>query len=160
MFMQNFAAGWDMVIQQRRFSLPYSKLAKACYVDYRDVAEVAAIALTGNELSSRTFELCAPGMVNRVELVAIISAAIGRLIEAGESPFALVGASCTPPGRTAREPAGDVRRLRSVWFSGRQRARAANHSRTRTAIATAVLSRTCKPQSGVMAAQLKFESQN
>ena len=77
MFMQNFAAGWDMVIQQRRFSLPYSKLAKACYVDYRDVAEVAARALTGNELSYGTFELCAPGMVNRVELVAIISAAQG-----------------------------------------------------------------------------------
>lgn len=87
MFMQNFAAGWDAVIQQGRFSLPYSKLAKACYVDYRDVAEVAAIALTGNELSYGTFELCAPGMVNRVELVAIISAAIGRTIEASESPF-------------------------------------------------------------------------
>ncbi len=88
MFMQNFAASWDAVIQQGRFSLPYSKLAKACYVDYRDVAEVAAIALTGNELGYGTFELCAPGMVNRVELVAIISAAIGRTIEAGESPFA------------------------------------------------------------------------
>ena len=88
MFMQNFTAGWDAVIQQGRFSLPYSKLAKACYVDYRDVAEVAAIALTGDALSYGTFELCAPGMVNRVELVAIISAAIGRTIEAGESPFA------------------------------------------------------------------------
>lgn len=87
MFMQNFGAGWDAVIQQGRFSLPYSKLAKACYVDYRDVAEVAASALTGSELSYGTFELCAPGMVNRVELVAIISAAIGHTIEAGESPF-------------------------------------------------------------------------
>ena len=87
MFMQNFAADWDTVLQQGRFSLPYSKLAKACYVDYRDVAEVAAIALTGNALSYGTFELCAPGMVNRVELVAIISAVIGRTIEAGESPF-------------------------------------------------------------------------
>ncbi len=51
------------------------------------VAEVAAIALTGDALSYGTFELCAPGMVNRVELVAIISAAIGCPIEAGESPF-------------------------------------------------------------------------
>lgn len=85
MFMQNFAASWDAVIRQGRFSLPYSKLAKACYVDYRDVATVAAIALTGNELGYGTFELCAPGMVNRVELVAMIGAAIGRTIEAGES---------------------------------------------------------------------------
>jgi uncharacterized protein YbjT (DUF2867 family) len=87
MFMQNFAASWDVVIRQGRFSLPYSKLAKACYVDYRDVATVAAIALTGNELGYGTFELGAPGMVNRVELVAMISAAIGRTIEAGESSF-------------------------------------------------------------------------
>ncbi|MBC7969712.1 MAG: NmrA family NAD(P)-binding protein [Verrucomicrobia bacterium] len=87
MFMQNFAASWDAVIRQGRFSLPYSKLAKACYVDYRDVATVAAIALTGNELGYGTFELCASGMVNRVELVAMISAAIGRTIEAGESSF-------------------------------------------------------------------------
>ncbi|MBC6434781.1 NAD-dependent epimerase/dehydratase family protein, partial [Nostoc sp. HG1] len=93
MFMQNFAASWDTVIQQGRFLLPYSKLAKACYVDYRDVATVAAMALTGNELGYGTFELCAPGMVNRVELVAMIGAAIGRTLEAGESPFDEWGAS-------------------------------------------------------------------
>ncbi|MEH1943646.1 MAG: NmrA family NAD(P)-binding protein [Nostoc sp.] len=87
MFMQNFAAGWDTVIKQGRFSLPYSKLAKACYVDYRDVAAVAAKALTSNELSYGTFELCAPGMVNRVELAVMMGEAIGRTIEAGESPF-------------------------------------------------------------------------
>jgi uncharacterized protein YbjT (DUF2867 family) len=87
MFMQNFAASWNAVLQQGCFSLPYSKLAKACYVDYRDVATVAAMALTGNELSYGTFELCAPGMVNRIELVAMIGTAIGRTIEAGESPF-------------------------------------------------------------------------
>jgi uncharacterized protein YbjT (DUF2867 family) len=87
MFMQNFEAGWDVVIRQRRLLLPYSKLAKACYADYRDVAAVAAIALTGNELGYGTFELCAPGMVNRVELAAMMSAAIGRTIEAGRSPF-------------------------------------------------------------------------
>ncbi|MBW4689354.1 MAG: NmrA family NAD(P)-binding protein [Komarekiella atlantica HA4396-MV6] len=87
MFMQNFQASWDAAIQQGRFSLPYSKLAKACYVDYRDVATVAAMALTSDELSYGTFELCAPGMVNRVELAVMMSEAIGRTIEAGESPF-------------------------------------------------------------------------
>jgi uncharacterized protein YbjT (DUF2867 family) len=87
MFMQNFEAGWDAVIQQGHFSLPYSKLAKACYVDYRDVATVAAMALTGDELRYGTFELCAPGMVNRVELAVMMSEASGRTIEADESPF-------------------------------------------------------------------------
>lgn len=53
-FMQNFEASWDAVVQQGYLSLPYNKLAKACYVDYRDVAAVAAMALTGDELRGRS----------------------------------------------------------------------------------------------------------
>ncbi|GAP96855.1 SDR family oxidoreductase [Leptolyngbya sp. NIES-2104] len=87
MFMQTLDNGWNAVIAQGRFSLPYSKSAKASYVDYRDVAEVAALALTGNRLGYGTFELCAPGMVNRVELAAMMSEAIGSTIEAGEPSF-------------------------------------------------------------------------
>ena len=56
-------------------------------MDYRDVAEVAALALTGDKLGYATFELCAPGMVNRVELVALMSEALGRTIKAGEPAF-------------------------------------------------------------------------
>lgn len=87
MFMQTLDNGWSAVLEQSRFSLPYSKLAKACYVDYRDVAEVAALALTEDKLGYGTFELCAPGMVNRMELVAMMSEEIGHTIEAGEPPF-------------------------------------------------------------------------
>ncbi|MEH2068359.1 MAG: NmrA family NAD(P)-binding protein [Nostoc sp.] len=87
MFMQTLDNSWSAVLEQSRFSLPYSKQAKASYVDYRDVAEVAALALTGDRLGYGTFELCAPGMVNRVELVALMSEAIGRTIEAGELEF-------------------------------------------------------------------------
>ncbi len=87
MFMQNFDSGWNAVLEQGRFSLPYSKHARASYVDYRDVAEVAALALRGDKLGYGTFELCTSGMVNRVELAAMISEVIGRTIEAGEPPF-------------------------------------------------------------------------
>jgi uncharacterized protein YbjT (DUF2867 family) len=87
MFMQTLDNGWNEVLKQHRFSLPYSKQAKASYVDYRDVAAVAAIALTEAKLDYGTFELCAPGMVNRVELVAMMSEAIGHPVEAGEPSF-------------------------------------------------------------------------
>ncbi|MEH2181286.1 NmrA family NAD(P)-binding protein [Nostoc sp.] len=87
MFMQTLDNGWNAVLEQNRFSLPYSKHAKLSYVDYRDVAEVAALALTSDRLGYGTFELCAPGMVNRVELAAMISEAIRRTIEAGEPSF-------------------------------------------------------------------------
>ncbi|MBW4474502.1 MAG: NmrA family NAD(P)-binding protein [Stenomitos rutilans HA7619-LM2] len=101
MFMQTFAASWQAVIKQGRLSLPYNKLAKACYVDYRDVAEVAAMALTGDELSYGTFELCAPGMINRVELAALISEILKRPIEAGEPSFdEWVQAAHIPEGAT------------------------------------------------------------
>lgn len=87
MFMQTLENSWPQVVQRGRFALPYSRQAKACYVDYRDVAEAAAIALTTDRLDYGTFELCAPGMVNRIELVAIMSEVLGRDIEADEVPF-------------------------------------------------------------------------
>jgi uncharacterized protein YbjT (DUF2867 family) len=87
MFMQNFDSGWQAVIDKGQFGLPYSKHAKASYVDYRDVAEVAAIALTSDRLDYGTFELCDAGMVDRVELAAIMSEALDRPIEAGEPTF-------------------------------------------------------------------------
>lgn len=85
MFMQNFDSGWSDVLEHKQIAMPYSKRAKMCYVDYRDVAEAAALALTGDKLSYGTFELCAPGMVDRVELAAMMSEALGHTIEAGES---------------------------------------------------------------------------
>ena len=86
-FMQNIAGYWGAVIEDGRFSLPYSMHSKDAYVDYRDVAEAAALALTGDTLDYGTFELCAPGMVNRIELAAMMSEALGRNVEAGEAPF-------------------------------------------------------------------------
>ncbi len=87
MFMQNLDSSWSAVLKQSRFVLPYSKQAKVCYVDYRDVAEAVAIALTENKLDYGTFELCAPGMVNRLEITSMMSEALGRTIEAAEMPF-------------------------------------------------------------------------
>lgn len=60
---------------------------KGSYVDYRDVAEVAALALTGDRLGYGTFELSAPDVFSRVEIAAMISETIGQTIEAGELPF-------------------------------------------------------------------------
>lgn len=82
-------------MEKCRFALPYSKHAKASYVDYRDVAEVAAIivpigfanALTSDRLDYGTFELCDAGMVDRIELAGMMSEALDSPIEAGEPTF-------------------------------------------------------------------------
>ena len=86
-FMQTLDGGWNAVLEQGRFALPYSVERKACYVDYRDVAEVAALALTGETLDNGTFELCSGDRVNRVEVAAMMSQALGRTIEAAAPPF-------------------------------------------------------------------------
>ena len=87
MFMQTIAIGWKEVTEHSTFSLPYPNTKRASYVDYRDVAEAAAIALTTDKLDYGTFELCAPGMVDRVELAAMMSQALGRTITAREITF-------------------------------------------------------------------------
>jgi uncharacterized protein YbjT (DUF2867 family) len=87
MFMQNFDSGWQTVMEKGRFALPYSKHAKASYVDYRDVAEVAAIAMTSDKLDFGTFELCDTGMVDRLELAGMMSEALDQPIDAGEQTF-------------------------------------------------------------------------
>lgn len=87
MFMQNLQGGWEQVVRTRRFALPYSSEQKACYVDYRDVAEAAAIAFTSPRLDYGTFELCATGMVDRFEMAQMMSDALGHTIDAAQVGF-------------------------------------------------------------------------
>ena len=88
MFMQNFAGSWSSIQKQGKITMPYSKEAKLTYVDYRDVAEVVAIAFAEDTLSYGTFELSAPGMVDRAEIAAIMSEALGKTVVADEIPVA------------------------------------------------------------------------
>ena len=87
MFMQTLEKSWSEVTTTGRFSLPYSRKARASYVDYRDVAEAAAIAFTRDKLDYGTFEMCASGMFNRMEIASMMSEGLGRKIEAYEVPF-------------------------------------------------------------------------
>jgi len=100
-FMQNFERSWDDIVEHDRLAQPYSLTVKMCSVDYRDVAEVAALAMTGGELSYGTFELCAPGMQDSHETAAILSEVLGRPITAVQTPldqFAAHGRSGKPEG--------------------------------------------------------------
>ena len=54
------------------------------FVDYRDVAEVAAIALTCDRLTCGSFELCAEPGLDRHAITAMMSNEAGVPIEAAE----------------------------------------------------------------------------
>ena len=86
-FMQNFERSWKDIAEHDRLAQPYSLAVKMCSVDYRDVAEVAALAMTGGELSYGTFELSAPGMLDSYETAAILSEVLGRPITAVQIPL-------------------------------------------------------------------------
>jgi uncharacterized protein YbjT (DUF2867 family) len=48
-FMQMLEDYW--IVEHDRLALPYSLSSRMCWVDYRDVAEVAAMAMTDTALS-------------------------------------------------------------------------------------------------------------
>ena len=101
-FFQNFEPNWSQILRTGRLSAPYSRGAHIGMVDYRDVAEVAAAALTGDRLACASFELCAEAGLDRHAIAAIMSDETGVQIEAGEQSAQDWAATASFPG-TARE---------------------------------------------------------
>jgi uncharacterized protein YbjT (DUF2867 family) len=77
---QNYAGAWNRIVETGVLAEPWSNETRFSRVDYRDVAEVAAIALTGERLLYGTFELCADGWLDRHEVASLIREVLGRPI--------------------------------------------------------------------------------
>lgn len=80
-FMQNLTPAWPAIVASHAFAEPFPTDVRIARVDYRDVAEVAAIALTESRLDFATLELSA-GMFNRYEIAEMIADELGVPIEA------------------------------------------------------------------------------
>jgi uncharacterized protein YbjT (DUF2867 family) len=70
-FFQNYAAASPTAAQRAVFAEPYSAERPMTRVDYRDAAEVAAVALTEDRLVYGTFQLCAEGNLSRHGVVSL-----------------------------------------------------------------------------------------
>jgi uncharacterized protein YbjT (DUF2867 family) len=81
-FFQNYAQGWPKVVETGVLAEPWSIDSRFSRVDYRDVAEVTAIALTEDQLLYGTLELCSEGHLDRKDVAAIIGKVLGRDIKA------------------------------------------------------------------------------
>ncbi len=99
MFMQGLAGSWSAALEHGVFAAPYSKNASMTFVDYRDVADVAAIAFATDDLVGGTFELAAGGVVTRTEIAALMSRHSGRTVHA-EDLDPEVALSQIPAGAT------------------------------------------------------------
>ena len=78
------AATWPTVVKTGVFSEPWSLDTHFSRVDYRDVAEVAAIALTEQRLMFGTYELCAEGDLNRKDVAALMGEVLRKKVEAAK----------------------------------------------------------------------------
>lgn len=67
--------------------MPYSAESRMAYVDYRDVAEVAAEAFVTDRFSGGTFELSSPGTYNRNDLAVLMSETLGKPVTAKALDF-------------------------------------------------------------------------
>jgi uncharacterized protein YbjT (DUF2867 family) len=102
MFMQTLPS-LEQVAELGWLGRPYPVNRPLTWVDLGDVAEVAAFALIEDELVNGTFELCASGMTSFEQIAELMSAQLGREIDAHQITLddwaALRGESFSSPYR-------------------------------------------------------------
>ena len=96
LFFQNYAGSWDRIAQTDVLAEPWSTETRFSRVDFRDVAEVAAIALTEDRLLDGTFELCAEGALDRHGVAALAGEVLGREVRAERLDPDMLGPQAAP----------------------------------------------------------------
>ncbi|MCD2195357.1 NmrA family NAD(P)-binding protein [Actinomycetospora endophytica] len=86
-FFQTLDGLWASARDHGRIGLPFLTTARQAFVDYRDVAEVAARAFVEDTFADGTFELAAPGTRTRVEIAGLMAAVLGREVTAEAPEF-------------------------------------------------------------------------
>lgn len=86
MFMSQLDGLVDAAKRDGVISGPYSAVSTMCYVDYRDVAEIAALSFVDDRFANGTFELSAPGMYSRHDLADLLSDILDRSVRADQTP--------------------------------------------------------------------------
>lgn len=110
---------WDKVLATGEYIEPWARDKKSGYVDYRDVAEVAARAFTKEGLENGVFDLSAPGTVSRDDIVAMMSQSLGRKITTRNQPIDEWNAENMPEDPALRDAfAGIDRFYTSYGFPG------------------------------------------
>jgi len=101
-FFQNYLVSWRKLAETGRLVEPWSVKTRFSRVDYRDVAEVAAIALTEEGLLGGTYELCAEGIHDSEAVARLLTELLGRPIRAERSDPAQAAPRGAPIGAMFR----------------------------------------------------------
>ncbi len=81
-------SGRDRVLSEGVLADAFRAEVAMAYVDYRDVAEVAALAFATRDLVGGTFELSAPGQRTLHEIAAVLGELMERPVRAEHVPLA------------------------------------------------------------------------
>jgi NAD(P)H dehydrogenase (quinone) len=81
-YMQNILSNWPSIAEKGVYAVPYSTSARLSIVDLEDVAEAAALVLTGTGHSKAIYELAGPESLSQDEVAAIISKVLGNKVTA------------------------------------------------------------------------------
>lgn len=83
-YMQNLLGYWNSILDKGIYPVPYSKDARSCLVDLRDVAEVAAKVLTEPGHEGATYELVGTGPMDQIEIARQLGVGLGRDVQVVE----------------------------------------------------------------------------
>ena len=83
MFMQTLPS-LDRIAELGWVGRPYPIDVPLTWVDFNDVAQIAATALLTSKLDNGSFELCSDGMLTIAQIGELMSQALGRTIESRE----------------------------------------------------------------------------
>jgi len=106
---------WKKVLATGEYIEPWAQNKKSCYVDYRDVAEVAARALTEDGLQFGVFDLTAAGMISREDIVVMMTEALGRRITTRTQSIDEWNEENMPPDPVLRRAFSDIDRFYSRY---------------------------------------------
>ncbi len=92
MFAQNFLGHAESIRREGQFQGAYGE-AKVAPIDVRDIAEVAALALTGPGHEGKTYVLTGSVAITQTDAAAKLSAAVGKPIRYVNVPLEIIAKS-------------------------------------------------------------------
>jgi uncharacterized protein YbjT (DUF2867 family) len=87
-YMQNILAGWQAIVEQGVYRVPYPVATRLSMVDLDDVAAAVALILTEPGHAGAIYELAGPDALTQTEVAEVLSAALGRPVCAEQMPLA------------------------------------------------------------------------
>lgn len=81
-YMQHLVPIWNRVLETGIHNMPFSVEARFSVVDLGDLADAAAIVLSGDGHEGATYQLAGPQALNQSDMAGIISEVVGKPVQA------------------------------------------------------------------------------